>query len=158
MTLGMMGQHFNLKWNSVKRVLLCIVLALGALTVFALWEGSGSVRAQEVKPGETTLLADAPTSGTCGENLTWNFDVDTGVLTISGTGEMYNYFYDSDVPWHSYDASVKSLVLEKGMTSIGVYAFQGCCSLTDVTIPDSVGQHDFSTRSTASTVDASAPL
>ena len=96
-----MGQHFNLKWNSVKRVLLCIVLALGALTVFALWEGSGSVRAQEVKPGETTLLADAPTSGTCGENLTWNFDVDTGVLTISGTGKMYNYFYNSDVPWHA---------------------------------------------------------
>ena len=127
--------HFRLKWNSVKRVLLCIVLALGALTVFALWEGSGSVRAQEITSGETTLLADAPTSGTCGENLTWNFDVDTGVLTISGTGVMYNYY---DVPWHSYDASVKSLVLEKGMTSIGDYAFQYCSSLTDVTIPDSV--------------------
>ena len=130
--------HFRLKWNSVKRVLLCIVLALGALTVFALWEGSGSVRAQEVKPGETTLLADAPTSGTCGENLTWNFDVDTGVLTISGTGVMYNYSYNRDAPWHSYEASVKSLVLEKGMTSIGDYAFQYCSSLTDVTIPDSV--------------------
>ena len=51
---------------------------------------------------------------------------------------MYNYFYNSDVPWHSYDASVKSLVLEKGMTSIGVFAFYDCRSLTSVTIPDSV--------------------
>lgn len=59
-------EHFRLKWNSVKRVLLCIVLTLGTLTVFALWEGSGSVRAQEVTSGETTLLADATTSGTCG--------------------------------------------------------------------------------------------
>ena len=30
------------------------------------------------------------TSGTCGENLTWNFEESTGTLTISGTGEMEN--------------------------------------------------------------------
>ena len=27
-------------------------------------------------------------SGTCGENATWQFDADSGTLTISGTGPM----------------------------------------------------------------------
>ena len=33
--------------------------------------------------------AAADTSGRCGEDVTWVLDPDTGVLTISGTGEMY---------------------------------------------------------------------
>ena len=32
-------------------------------------------------------------SGTCGKNLTWNLNAETGVLTISGTGAMDNYYY-----------------------------------------------------------------
>ena len=35
-------------------------------------------------------------SGTCGENLTWTLDTDTGVLTISGTGAMTNYLREPD--------------------------------------------------------------
>lgn len=144
----MMGQHFNLKWNSVKRVLLCIVLALGALTVFALWEGSGSVRAQEVTSGKTTLLAASPIGGTCGENLTWNFVLGTGVLTISGTGEMENYDTSYDVPWRYYRENIQSLVLEVGVTSIGDNAFSGCSGVTgELVLPESVvsiGDHAFS--------------
>ena len=30
-------------------------------------------------------------SGTCGDDLTWTLDTDTGVLEISGTGTMANY-------------------------------------------------------------------
>ena len=37
-------------------------------------------------------------SGTCGENLTWTFSGD-GVLTISGTGEMWNFDSDVPCPW-----------------------------------------------------------
>ncbi len=86
----------------------------------------------------TALAADVVTSGTCGaegdgSNLTWTLDSE-GVLTISGSGDMYDY-YSSSAPWHG---RVKSAVIAEGVTSIGWDAFDGCTSLTSVTIPDSV--------------------
>ena len=88
----------------------------------------------------TALAADIVDSGTCGaegdgSNLTWTLDSE-GVLTISGSGDMYDYGYgSSDAPWHG---RVKSAVIAEGVTSIGSYAFYNCRSLTSVTIPDSV--------------------
>ncbi len=76
-------------------------------------------------------------SGTCGENLTWNFDTSTGVLSITGTGDMKDYRY-SNVPWYSYRSSIKSVTIGNGVTSIGYGAFSGCTSLNSITIPDSV--------------------
>ena len=35
--------------------------------------------------------SEMPASGTCGENVAYSFEEDTGVLTISGTGDMENY-------------------------------------------------------------------
>ncbi|MGI6205283.1 MAG: leucine-rich repeat protein [Anaerovoracaceae bacterium] len=88
---------------------------------------------------------DLPTSGTCGENLTWTLD-EQGTLTISGTGKMTYYSYDgyfsSSAPWigESYAGSVriKNIVIEQGVTSIGSAAFGGCVSLESIDIPDSV--------------------
>ena len=86
-----------------------------------------------------TLKADAATySGKCGDNLTWSLDTDTGVLTISGTGYMYNWSFDSNAPWYSNRSSVKIVVIGNSVTSIGSWAFGYCESLTNVTIPDSV--------------------
>ncbi len=75
------------------------------------------------------------TSGTCGEDAWWSFD--DGVLTISGTDAMGNY-NDQTVPWHIFLEEIKSVVIERGMTSIGYGAFQDCRSLTSVVIPESV--------------------
>ena len=77
-------------------------------------------------------------SGTCGENLTWELDSATGVLTISGSGGMKNYDFDLSVPWYSYTSYIKSAVISDGVTTIGDCAFFGCNSLASVTIPDSV--------------------
>ena len=88
---------------------------------------------------------EAPTSGSCGENLEWSFDKETGTLTISGEGEMENYYYSEwnnkiewDTPWKSYRLSIKKFVIEDGVTSIGEDAFAGCKNLTEFSIPDSV--------------------
>ena len=110
-----------------------------------------------------TLKADAEAySGKCGDNLTWSLDTDTGVLTISGTGYMYNWNYYGDVPWFSNRSSVKTVVIPDSITSIGRWAFGYCESLTSVTIPDSVtsiGDEAFNncTRLTSITVKEGNP-
>ncbi len=85
-----------------------------------------------------TASAANAENGSCGDNLTWSLDADSGVLTISGSGAMTNYTNSSDVPWYSYRSLIKEVVISDSVTSIGDLAFCGCKSLTKITIPDSV--------------------
>lgn len=64
-------------------------------------------------------------TGTCGENLVWSLNEDTGVLTITGSGAMEDYTSRSPAPWQEYDFYVDSVVLDDGITHIGDYAFYG---------------------------------
>ena len=84
-------------------------------------------------------------SGSCGENVTWTLTAD-GTLTISGTGAMTDYTYDSRSPWYSCRTYIKRVVMQQGVTSIGGDAFWDCSGLTSVTIPDgvtSIGNYAF---------------
>ncbi len=77
-------------------------------------------------------------SGKCGKNLSWILD-DEWKLTISGTGEMWDYSEDgSGSPWNEYRSSVKTVVIKSGVTSIGEWAFVAFDSLHNITIPSSV--------------------
>ena len=70
------------------------------------------------------------------DNLTWKLYED-GTLNISGTGAMKDYDSD-DSPATQKKDSVKKVVIEDDVTSIGNYAFSGCSSLTDITLPSNV--------------------
>ncbi len=90
-------------------------------------------------------------SGTCGENVTWEFDSSTGTLTISGTGEMDDYESSNNCPcncpWESYEYNIKKVVINNGVTTVGNYAFDDLSGLKTVIIPDSVttiGDYAFS--------------
>lgn len=85
----------------------------------------------------TTVLADdnaIVNSGTCGKNLTWTLD-SAGLLTISGTGEMWDSAF-------SYNKDIKSVRLPDAITQIPYKAFSGCTNLKNIRLPDSVTQID----------------
>ena len=84
----------------------------------------------------TVFAAEAVASGTCGENLTWTPD-DSGLLKISGMGEMNNYL-DYHAEWYDYREQIVSIIIEDGVTSIGDYAFYDCDNLVSAEIPGSV--------------------
>ena len=77
-------------------------------------------------------------TGQCGDNLSWSFDTNTGELTISGTGPMWDYEWDLPLMDDEYNGSITSVTVEEGVTSIGDYAFYDCTGLNSVTIPNSV--------------------
>ena len=68
------------------------------------------------------------------DNLTWTL-YNNGTLTISGSGAMQDYDYNSPA---FYNSNIKKVVIEDGVTSIGDFAFSRCSSLTSITIPSSV--------------------
>ena len=82
--------------------------------------------------------------GTTGP-LTWNLN--SGTLTISGTGAMPNYDWNSAPPWEPYVESIGAIVIENGVASIGNRAFSNCIYLASITMPNSVmiiGESSFS--------------
>lgn len=139
----------ELKRGSMK-ILQKIVAAVCAVAVTATMTspisiGDNSAGAEEIQlASNTTETVDSsaalageekPMSGKCGDNLTWVLD-DEGTLTISGTGEMWD-FSSSPSPWDSC-SNVKSVIIEEGVTSIGDGSFGYINSLISVTIPNSV--------------------
>ncbi len=112
---------------SVSAMLLTVMLLIGT---------AAPVKAEETETD--------PTSGDCGENVQWTLE--NGVLTISGTGRMCNYANTGEAAWYSQNSSIKTVVIEDGVTSVGDFAFYYIPNLTSVTIPNSVtsiGQYAF---------------
>lgn len=103
--------------------------------------------------------------GIDGDNMiSWELNLKTGLLTISGNGAMADFDDPSEAPWYSYSKSIVYLIVEEGIThisqagfwhmpylegaeiaesvvSIGDYAFYGA-PLTTVVPTDWVGDID----------------
>ena len=90
---------------------------------------------------DLSVYAATLTSGKCGDNVTYSFDSSTGTLTISGTGDMWDYCIlpedSSNSPFTGVD-SIVEIIINDGVTAIGAGAFAACRNLLNVTIPDSV--------------------
>lgn len=87
---------------------------------------------------EEDIVVQAGTAG----NLSWSL-TGGGVLTVSGNGAIPDYSSGNLPPWSGYN--VRTIVIEKGVTSIGDYAFYECSALS-IYIPDGIvkiGQNAF---------------
>ena len=72
----------------------------------------------------------------CGDDLYWEYA--DGVLTITGTGDMYDYAADTDVPWYDVRGNIKTVSLPNAMTKIGQNAFYKCTAMTSINMPTSL--------------------
>ena len=87
-------------------------------------------------------------SGECGNSLSWVL-TDDGVLTISGTGEMWTFelrereeasgtIMEADTPWYRHREKIARVIIDNGVISIEDCAFFNCCNLTDVNVSESI--------------------
>ena len=83
-------------------------------------------------------------SGVSADGLSWSL-VDS-VLTISGTGAMTAYTSANAVPWYPYRSSIREVIIEDGVTTVGKYAFNDARKVKKVTLPpsiSSIGDYSF---------------
>ena len=81
----------------------------------------------------TTFADDGGTTGP----LTWTFTTATGTLTISGNGDMPDYFDCQGTPWYQYQNSITAINIGSGVLKIGNNAFCNC-AITSIIIPGNV--------------------
>lgn len=126
--------------------------AFGYLTPATIYYGGSEADREKIVIGEynsglkaenciwyynvTGSIADQPLlgGGTCGPNLTWQLTQD-GTLTIEGTGDMDEGWYDA--PWYPLRSRITAVSLPHGLRSMN-YTFRDCTALTQVEIPNSV--------------------
>ncbi len=132
-SIWLKGKSFSIRLTSDKTVT-CYGFAITGIT--------------EASEAEYNEYMDQTTaSGTCGSNLTWTLSR-KGILKISGTGQMRDFYWDpdefntsivdTDIPWYSYRERITEVRIGKGVTSLGELAFCQCLLLTEINIPESI--------------------
>ena len=100
-----------------KRILACIVFMAVLCTAF---------------PAFAEIISNETTGASCGANLTWEYNTETKVLTISGTGAMSDFDWQTGgmlAPWvknNNIYNYLETVVISDGVTSIGEGAFSNC--------------------------------
>ncbi|MBU5461982.1 leucine-rich repeat protein [Lachnoclostridium sp. MSJ-17] len=78
---------------------------------------------------------ETESSGITGDCI-WKLTED-GVLTISGNGPMGDYAWNDELPWGT---SIKKVVVQSGVTTIGSHAFYKCSDLSEVFLPNTLSE------------------
>ena len=151
-------------------------------TVTALSEGNATI---------TAASSDGSVSVFCNVNViasetTYDiaWEINDGVLTISGTGPMEDYASASDSPWYSRRSEVTKVVISEGIThigaraffnftntiefeigedieSVGDRAFQNCNSIIEIVLPNTlsfIGNYSFFECTCVFTFKGNAPI
>ncbi len=109
------------KWTVL---LLCIILCAGSIPI-------------------PCNAAAKKTSGTDGNGNTWVYDVKTKTLTFSGNKGIEDFMMDGHIPepdWYVWNTKAEHIIINDGITKIGIGAFDGFVNIKTVTMADSVTQ------------------
>ena len=89
---------------------------------------------------DTILTAEFAVSysGQCGDNLYWAYDEDCKKISITGSGDMYDYT-KSTQPWYLFQEQITEVTTSNTTTSIGASAFEGCIRLGKVSLGYGMG-------------------
>ena len=111
--------------------------------VFEGWytEAAGGTRVSRstayTAKGNTTLYAQWTPVAADAEK---GWSLQDGTLVITAQGAMQDYGSAAQTPWFKDRGDIRRIVVQKGVTTIGDYAFYGCKNVTSVTMPDTVTQ------------------
>lgn len=130
--------RMNITLKKVISVFLCMVMVFGSAPI------AGFMGFELPELNLFVSNAEAAThSGKCGSSAWWEYDSTTKVLTITGTGEISSYSWDNDKqsynrPWEQYVSNIKQIVIDEGITTIGMEAFAKHKNVQTVQLPDSL--------------------
>ena len=89
--------------------------------------------------GEETAVCVVTVNGVWGDQIRWYFDEDTGLLTISGSGDLPDCNSGgTDAPWYQYKSSIVKVEIKDSITAIGGNTFRQYTTLEEVTLPDTL--------------------
>jgi hypothetical protein len=98
---------------------------------FTNWSDGDTENPRTLKLTQDTILTAefAQThSGKCGDNLNWVYDESDQSISITGSGEMYNYTSETQ-PWLLFKEQIKIVTISNAVTSVGESAFEGAVRL-----------------------------
>lgn len=110
-------------------------LLIGLLALGMLGNTGGGVC--DMIQGAAESQAQTVLNGACGTHLLWNFEQESGLLEITGTGEM-SFGGETDAPWSGLNRRIRSVSLPNALTGICTNAFADITALESVSVPDGV--------------------
>lgn len=97
---------------------------------FGAWVKEANFHVVEVNPEPQEPTNDISAEGS---SVVWEKSDDNTTVTIKGDGATADFTAES-LPWASIKDQITSVVIEKGVTSLGANLFAGCTALTSIRI------------------------
>ena len=92
----------------------------------------------DTPPKKNTTVYCERDESKAGRNIYWEISADMKTITFTGSGDMYDYAYNTDVPWYAAGAMIENVVIEDGITSVAGCAFYKFNKIGTVTLPDTI--------------------
>ena len=93
-----------------------------------------TARTSNGKTASWDIVVQGSSDEYCGPNVTYHLD-SNGTLTLRGTGDTWNY---GNWSVFTNNTNIRKVIIEEGITSIGMGAFEGCSNISSVELPDSL--------------------